>query len=371
MEAQREEKGIDSHASSQANAFPSEPGDFENYPPHSVAVIGMAGRFPEADSVDELWELLLEGRSTVKRADEERLQLSQGGNSTNTNWWGNWIRDPASFDHRFFKKSSREAVAWDPQQRILLEVIYEALESSGYFGPLSDSTSKNDYGCYIGAVMNSYEDNLACYPPTTYATLGTGRCFLSGYMSHHFGWTGPALTIDTACSSSLVAINSACRAIWSGECSQAIAGGTNVISSPGDYHNLNTVGFLSPTGQCKPFDASADGYCRGEGVAVVVLKKLSNAIKDNDHILGVITGSVVNQNHGVSHITMPNSDSQVDLYRKVLNLGNTTADAVTYVEAHGTGTTVGDPIEVRGIRDAYGGPQRSSTLHFASIKVST
>ncbi|KAI0415829.1 BcPKS19, polyketide synthase [Xylaria grammica] len=248
----------------------------------------MAGRFPGADSVDELWELMLEGKTMVEPAPVERFQLPQTGNYAKTKWWGNFLRDPEAFDHRFFKK-------------ILLEVAYEALESTGYFGP-SLAAETDDYGCYIGAVMNNYYDNLSCHPPTAYATLGTSRCFISG----------PSLTIDTA----------SCRAIWSGECERAIAGGTNVISSPFDYQNLHAAGFLSPTGQW-------------EGVGVVVLKKLSNAVKDNDNILGVIVGSAANQNHNCSHIT------------KVMKLGS----------AHGTGTGVGDPVEVR-----------NSVLHFGSIK---
>ncbi|KAI0442186.1 BcPKS19, polyketide synthase [Xylaria telfairii] len=327
----------------------------------------MAGRFPGADSVDEFWELILEGKTMVEPAPVERFQLPQTGNYANTKWWGNFLRDPEAFDHRFFKKSSREAVAWDPQQRILLEVAYEALESAGYFGP-SSTAETDDYGCYMGAVMNNYYDNLTCHPATAYATLGTSRCFISGCISHYFGWTGPSLTIDTACSSSLVAINTACRAIWSGECSRAIAGGTNVISSPFDYQNLHAAGFLSPTGQCKPFDAAADGYCRGEGVGVVILKKLSDAIKDNDNILGVIVGSAANQNHNCSHITVPHSGSQASLYQKVMGLGGVKPESVSYVEAHGTGTGVGDPVEVRSIRDAFGGPQRDSLLHFGSVK---
>ncbi|KAI1755466.1 BcPKS19, polyketide synthase [Xylaria castorea] len=327
----------------------------------------MAGRFPGADSVDEFWELILEGETMVEPAPVERLQLPQTGNYANTKWWGNFLRDPEAFDHRFFKKSSREAIAWDPQQRILLEVAYEALESAGYFGP-SSTAETDDYGCYIGAVMNNYYDNLTCHPATAYATLGTSRCFISGCISHYFGWTGPSLTIDTACSSSLVAINTACRAIWSGECSRAIAGGTNVISSPFDYQNLHAAGFLSPSGQCKPFDATADGYCRGEGVGVVILKKLSDAIEDNDNILGVIVGSAANQNYNCSHITVPHSGSQASLYQKVMGLGGVKPESVSYVEAHGTGTGVGDPVEVRSIRDAFGGPQRDSILHFGSVK---
>ena len=337
------------------------------YPPHSIAIVGMSGRFAGADDLDELWELLLSGKSMAQRAPTERLRLPTEGDHARTEWWGNFLRNSTAFDHRFFKKSSREAIAWDPQQRILLEVVYEALESAGYFGAKS-TKEPDDYGCYIGAVMNNYYDNVSCHPATAYATLGTSRCFLSGCMSHYFGWTGPSLTIDTACSSSLVAINTACRAIWSGECSRAIAGGTNVITSPFDYQNLKAAGFLSPSGQCKPFDADADGYCRGEGVGVVVLKPLEAATKENDNILGVIVGSSANQNQNLSHITVPCSASQTNLYDNVLNMAGAKPESVSYVEAHGTGTGVGDPVEYRSIRDAFGGPSRQSTLYFGSIK---
>ena len=338
-----------------------------DYPSHAIAVVGMAGRFPGADSVEELWNLLMEGKSMVEPAPAEKFGLSQSDRQSNTRWWGNFLNDRESFDHRFFGKSSREASSWDPQQRILLEVIYESLESAGYFGVSSEKEPK-DYGCYIGAAMNNYYDNLSCHPATAYATVGTSRSFLSGSMSHHFGWTGPSLTIDTACSSSLVAINTACRAIVSGECSRAVAGGTNVISSPFDYQNLAAAGFLSPSGQCKPFDASADGYCRGEAVSVVVLKSLREAMADGDDVLGVIVGSAANQNDNSSQITAPNSESQVSLYQKVLMQSNVHPDDVTYVEAHGTGTGTGDPVEVRSIREAFGGDHRQRLLHFASIK---
>lgn len=341
---------------------PDETTEEPRYPPHSIAIVGMSGRFPGADSLDELWELLLSGRSMAERAPSDRLRLPgpENGDHSGTQWWGNFIRDPQAFDHRFFNKSSREAIAWDPQQRILLEVVYEALESAGYFGAKS-TPEPDDYGCYIGAVMNNYYDNVSCHPPTAYATLGTSRCFLSGCMSHYFGWTGPSLTIDTACSSSLVAINTACRAIWSGECSRAIAGGTNVFTSPFDYQNLRAAGFLSPSGQCKPFDASADGYCRGEGVGVVVLKPLTAAVQENDNILGVIVGSAANQNRNLSHITVPHSGSQVQLYRRVMQLAGIEPESVSYVEAHGTGTGVGDPVECESIREAFGGSSRRTT----------
>ena len=339
------------------------------YPSHSIAVVGMSGRFPGADSLDELWELLLSGKVMVERAPHDRLGLSGAdtGDTPGIAWWGNFLRNPDTFDHRFFKKSSREAIAWDPQQRILLEVVYEALESAGYFG-VSSNPEPDDYGCYIGAVNSNYYDNVSCHPPTAYATLGTSRCFLSGCISHYFGWTGPSLSIDTACSSSLVAINTACRAIWSGECSRAIAGGTSIFTSPFDYQNLRAAGFLSPSGGCKPFDASADGYCRGEGVGVVVLKPLAAAIRENDNILGVVVGSAANQNYNCSHITVPHSRSQINLYHKVMSLSGVEPASVSYVEAHGTGTVVGDPIECQSIREAFGSPSRETALHFGSIK---
>ncbi|OCK75371.1 putative Phthiocerol synthesis polyketide synthase type I PpsA [Lepidopterella palustris CBS 459.81] len=299
---------VDGHLSGHINGINGVHGihnsdDLSQYPSHSIAIVGMAGRFPGADSVDELWDLIMEGKTTVEPAPVERLHLPQTGDHANTKWWGNFLKDPEAFDHKFFKKSSREAIAWDPQQRILLEVVYQALESAGYFG-VSTTSEPLSYGCYIGAVMNNYYDNLSCHPST----------------------------------------------------------------APFDYQNLSAAGFLSPSGQCKPFDADADGYCRGEAVAVVVLKPLKDAIEANDNILGVIVGSAANQNHNFSHITAPYSGSQVELYQKVMKLGGVEPESVSYVEAHGTGTGVGDPIEVRSIRDAFGGPQRDSLLRFGSIK---
>ncbi|KAK6852921.1 polyketide synthase [Apiospora arundinis] len=324
-----------------------------DFPPHSVAVVGMAGRFPGANSVDEFWDLLSTGTSAVQEAPG-RIGLEHlAGDYSYKKWWGNFIDEPDTFDHKLFKKSPREALACDPQQRKLLEVVYEALESSGYFGTQTCQPSdSNDYGCYIGATQNNYANNVSTQAPSAYATIGTGRSFISGAVSHYFGFTGPALTVDTACSSSL-----------------RYCGGTNIITSPHDYRDLQAAGFLSPTGQCKSFDAGADGYCRGEAVAVVVLKSLKSALRDHDRILGVIMGSAVNQNANEAHITVPHSGSQTNLYRKAMNTAKVAPGDVTFVEAHGTGTTVGDPIEVRSLRDAFGGAsQRESMLHFSSLK---
>ena len=340
----------------------------EGFPTHSIAIVGMAGRFPGAETLEELWDLMAAGKSTVEPAPTERIGLDNiSGEYSRRAWWGNFLRNPEGFDHKFFKMSPREAQAWDPQQRILLEVAYEALDDAGYFGSASTSQAR-DWGCYIGAVMNNYYDNVSCHKETAYATIGTSRSYISGALSHFFGWTGPAITMDTACSSSLVAINAACKAITAGECSYAIAGGTNVITSPYDYRNLAAAGFLSPTGQCKPFDADGDGYCRAEGVGVVVLKPLAKAIEENDHVLGVIVGSAVNQSFNDGQITVPDSHSQVSLQRKAMDAAGLSPMDVSYIEAHGTGTRVGDPIEIAGIRESYCGPQRMSPLYLSSIK---
>lgn len=339
------------------------------YPDHAIAVVGMACRFPGADSIEEFWELLSSGTSMVEEMPEERfstqgLRRSQDGK---LKFWGNFVRNIDAFDHRFFKKSSREAATMDPQQRLLLEVAYEAIESSGYFGNFSASIS-DDVGCYLGVCANDYNDNVASHPPNAFSSLGTLRAFLSGKISHFFGWTGPSVTYDTACSSSAVAIHSACKAIEAGECSQALAGGVSLYTNPNFYQNLAAASFLSPTGPTKPFDAGADGYCRGEGVGLVVLKKLSAALANEDNIIGVIAGSAVNQNSNSTPITVPHSPSQISLYRKISSLSGIDPGNVSFVEAHGTGTPVGDPIELASIREAFAGSRRTKPLHIASVK---
>jgi acyl transferase domain-containing protein/acyl carrier protein/SAM-dependent methyltransferase len=339
------------------------------YPDHAIAVVGMACKFPGADSIEEFWELLTSGTSMVEEMPEERfptkgLRRSQEGK---LKFWGNFVRDVDAFDHRFFKKSSREAATMDPQQRLLLQVAYEAIESSGYFGKFSASVP-DDIGCYLGVCANDYNDNVASHPPNAFSSLGTLRAFLSGKISHYFGWTGPSVTYDTACSSSAVAIHSACKAIEAGECSQALAGGVSLYTNPTFYQNLAAASFLSPTGPTKPFDARADGYCRGEGVGLVVLKKLTTALADGDNVLGVIAGSAVNQNSNSTYITVPHSPSQTSLYRKVSALSGIDPGNVSFVEAHGTGTPVGDPIEFSSIREVFAGPHRTKTLHVASVK---
>lgn len=212
---------------------------------------------------------------------------------------------------------------------------------------------------------------MACHPPTAHTAVGNLRAFVAGSISHYFGWTGPSLTIDTACSSSAVAVHSACRAILSGDCRVALAGGINIMTGPEWFQNLAAASFLSPTGQCKPFDAAADGYCRGEAVGAVFLKTFSSALEDGDVIYGVIAASAVRQNQNTTPITVPNAPSLAGLFEDVVRRSRIAPDQISYVEAHGTGTPLGDPIEYEGVRKAFRGKDMGdggSSLSLGPVK---
>ena len=332
-----------------------------------IAVVGMACKVAGADDVEEFWKLLCEGKSQHTEVPEERFTFETvyRDHDPVKKWYGNFINDHDKFDHKFFKKTPREAVSMDPQQRQILQITYQAIQQSGYFRKQNPETN---VGCYLGVCSTDYEDNIGCYAPTAYSATGHLRGFVAGKVSHFFGWTGPGLTIDTACSSSAVAVHQACRAILAGECNAAIAGGSHVNSSPLWYQNLAGASFLSKTGSCKPFDADADGYCRGEGVAAVFLKKLSTAIADGDQVIGVIASSAVQQNENCTPIVVPNVPSLSSLFETVLDNARLKSEQITVVEAHGTGTPVGDPAEFESIRKVLGGTERSHPLAVGSVK---
>ncbi|KAI0015267.1 putative polyketide synthase [Xylariomycetidae sp. FL0641] len=337
----------------------------------AVAVVGMACRYPDADNLEEFWDLLISGGSAVRPLPADRFRASELTREPKDRFWGNFIRSPEHYDHRFFGMSGREAKSMDPQQRLVLQVAYEALESAGYFGTRAgqtDADCQRDVGCYMGVGAVDYESNVASHDATAFSALGTLRAFISGRISHHFGWSGPSITFDTACSSGAVAIHSAVNAIKAYECSMALAGGVNIITSPALFQNLAAASFLSPTGASKAFDARADGYSRGEGAGLLVLKSVARAQADGDTILAIIGGSAVNQGANTTPITVPSSDSQSTLYRKALSVSGIDAKDVSYVEAHGTGTPVGDPIEFESIRTVFGGPSRHNELFVGSVK---
>ncbi|KAI0890811.1 hypothetical protein F4806DRAFT_501676 [Annulohypoxylon nitens] len=323
----------------------------------AVAVVGMSCLLPGAPDLESFWDVLCAGKSQHVEVPPERFGFETAWRSLDPErkWYGNFIDDYDSFDHKFFRKSPREMASSDPQHRLMLQVAYQAVEQSGYFNDVSD----RHIGCYLGVGLVDYEHNVACHPANAYTATGNLKAFTAGKISHYFGWTGPALTIDTACSSSAVAIHTACRAILAGDCSSALAGGVTIITSPEWYQNLAGASFLSSTGQCKPFDADADGYCRGEAVGAVFLKKLSTAVKDGNQILGVIAASEVHQNENCTAITVPNAPSLSGLFHNVLRRAKLEPTQVSVVEAHGTGTPVGDPAEYDSVRRVFGASNRS------------
>lgn len=249
---------------------------------------------------------------------------------------GNFLDDPFRFDNEFFRLSPREAQTMDPQQRLLLHASLDALEDAGYAPDSTPTFQTKNFGVYVGVATGDYVENLRDRIDVYYSP-GTLRAFLSGRLSYAFGFEGPSMVVDTACSSSLVAIAQACSALQAGQCDAALAGGVNVITAPDMYLGLARAHFLSPSGQCKPFDEGADGYCRGEGCGVVVLKRLSQALAEGDVIHGVIRGVAVNQCGRAKSITHPDAREQGRLFRDLLAKADVDPRTISVVEAHGTG----------------------------------
>ncbi|KAI0055306.1 polyketide synthase [Artomyces pyxidatus] len=338
-----------------------------------IAIVGMSVNMPGAPNIAKLWEVLEQGINTISEIPEHRFKVSDynsGSNSRRTMkaHTGNFLDDADGFDTKFFKISPREARSMDPQARVLLHTAYEAMEDAGYVPHATPTFAPESIGCYIGVATGDYVQNLRNDIDVYYST-GTLRAFLSGRISYAMQLGGPSVVIDTACSSSLVAIYQACRALMNRDCNAAMAGGVNVVTSPDMFLGLDRGHFLSPTGQCKAFDASADGYSRSEGCGVFVLKRLDDALAENDHILGVIRGVEVNQS-GLAHsITHPHPPTQVNLFHRILERTGFDASRVNVVEAHGTGTQAGDPNELESIRSVFAtGRSAKNPLHITSVK---
>ena len=324
----------------------------------AVAIVGMACRLPGGVvSTDQFWELLREGRDAISEVPRSRWSIDAlpAGHSMGTRY-GGFVDDVDQFDAAFFNIGAKEANALDPQQRLLLEVAWEALERAG-IDPTSLVGARA--GIFVGIFSHDYEllqvkRNAAGggYDPH-YAT-GSSASVAAGRLAYVLGCHGPALAVDTACSSSLVAVHLACRSLLSGECDVAIAGGVNLILSPELSLSFANAGMLSPQGRCKTFDEAADGYVRSEGCGLVVLKSLSRAVRDGDHVLAVIRGTAINHDGFSNGLTAPNGLAQEQVMREALAAAGVSPRDVSYVEAHGTGTPLGDPVEVRAIANVYG-----------------
>ncbi len=326
-----------------------------------IAIIGMGCRFPGgADTPEQFWKLLRDGGDGITPAPAERwgaaelarLQAAGLGNIC----WGGFLSQVDQFDPTFFGLSGREAAGMDPQQRLLLEVAWEALEVAGL---AADRLAGSATGVFIGICSSEYAlyhfaDREQIDP---YASTGTAYSLVANRLSYLLDFQGPSIAIDTACSSSLVAMHLACQSLRSNECSLALAGGVNLILFSEGSISLAKWGMLAADGRCKTFDAAADGYVRGEGCGVVVLKRLSDALRDGDSIQALIRGSAVNQDGRSAGLTAPILLAQQAVLRQALAGARMKAAQVGYVEAHGTGTPLGDPIEVEALTAVYGAPR--------------
>lgn len=319
-----------------------------------IAIVGMAGRYPKAKDRDEFWQNLIAGRDCVDEISEARMALRRE-NAYTRSYRGGFVEEVDRFDSLFFNISPREAEILDPQERLFLEVAYEAIEDAGYYPQnlVADDESR-DIGVFVGAVWAMYQ--MVGTEAKLYGKDLNPNSFLwsvANRVSYWMNLSGPSLTVDTACSSSLTALYMACEAIKNGECRGALVGGVNLDLHQQKFDINWSGGALSPDGLCRTFGDGANGYVAGEGVGALYLKGLEQALKDKDTVQGVIKSVVVNHGGRTSGYTVPNPRSQAALVTKALDKAGVDPKTIGYIEAHGTGTELGDPIEIRGLSSAF------------------
>ncbi|MDB6039991.1 MAG: polyketide synthase, partial [Verrucomicrobiales bacterium] len=328
-----------------------------------IAIIGMSGRFPQAASVEEFWTNLRDGRDCITEIPPERWDCARDFSSDPKadgkvySKWGGFIGEYDCFDPLFFKISPQEAELMDPQERHFLEIAYATIEDAGYtpasLRERSGQSRHKDVGVFVGVMWGDYQlygaedpNNRAPLPWSAYWSI-------ANRVSYTFDFKGPSLAIDTACSSSLTAIHLACESLQRGQCRAAIAGGVNLSLHPNKYRQLCQMKFASTDGKCRSFGAGGDGYVPGEGAGAVLLKPLSSALADGDHVYGVIKATGLNHGGKTNGYSVPNPIAQAELIEDVLERSTVPAETIGFIEAHGTGTALGDPIEVTGLTRAF------------------
>lgn len=340
-----------------------------------IAIVGMACRFPKAPNLEAYWRLLQGGVDAITEVPRDRWDAAAlydpstaVAGKLNTRW-GGFLDRIDQFDPQFFGISPREAVQMDPQQRLTLEVTWEALEDAGIAPPsLKDSRA----GVFIGALFMDHalmQDRAGWEAITSHTSTGGAACIIANRVSYVLGLQGPSMTVDTACSSSIVAMHLACQSLRSGESSIAIAGGVSLMLVPETTMGFTKLNAMSPDGRCRTFDAQANGYVRSEGAGIVLLKRLSDALKDGDRIYAVIRGSAVNNDGASNGLTAPNPKAQEAMLLDACQAAGISPGELHYVEAHGTGTPLGDPIEAKALGTIIGvemPPDRF--LHIGSVK---
>jgi acyl transferase domain-containing protein/acyl-CoA synthetase (AMP-forming)/AMP-acid ligase II/acyl carrier protein len=327
-----------------------------------IAIVGMGCKFPGAAGLDDFWTILRNGVDAISEIPLDRWDIDAlydplpGTTGKMSTRWGGFLSGIDQFDPHFFGISPREAASMDPQQRVLLEVAWEALEKAGQ---PPDQLAGTRTGVFVGIggfdysnVIINFKDHLQAM--NAYTGTGNAHSIAANRISYLLDLRGPSVAIDTACSSSLVAIHMACDSLRTAQSDLAIAGAVNLILSPEVTIAFSHARMMAPDGRCKTFDAKADGYVRAEGCGVVILKRLSDALHDRDNILGLIRGSAVNQDGRTAGIAAPNASAQQAVIREALAQAGVAPQDLTYFEAHGTGTSIGDPIEVEAIKGVLG-----------------
>lgn len=341
-----------------------------------IAIIGMSGRFPgSANSNEAFWELLHRGLDVHEEVpplhwSKAHVDASRRRKNTSATPYGCWLSDPASFDARFFNMSPREAPQVDPAQRLALMTAYEALEQAGVVPDATPSTRRDRVGVFYGVTSNDWMETNSSQDIDTYFVSGGNRAFIPGRINYFFKFTGPSFAVDAACSSSLAAVHAAVNSLWQGDVDMAVAGGTNVMTNPDHTAGLDRGHFLSHTGNCRAFDDTADGYCRGEGVGTVVLKRLDDALAEKDPVLGIILGAYTNHSAQAESITRPHTGAQRAIFSKILNSSAVDPQSVGYVEMHGTGTQAGDATEMSSVLSVFApeGRVREQPVFLGSTK---
>ncbi|MBD8837737.1 MULTISPECIES: SDR family NAD(P)-dependent oxidoreductase [unclassified Paenibacillus] len=342
----------------ETNENASEPVDVHRSNKEPIAIIGIGAHMPQSESMDQLWENLVSGKTFISEIPPERWDWHQyygdpikEVNKTNIKW-GGFMKAIDQFDASFFGISPHEAGLMDPRQRIYLQTVWEAIEDAGY-RPSDLSGSKT--GMFVGVVSSDYYDLMhqAGIPTEAHTALGIFHSILANRISYLLNLHGPSEPVDTACSGSLVAIHRAVESIHNGECELAVAGGISVIASPQLMIAFNQAGMLSVDGRCKTFDQGADGYVRGEGSGALLLKPLSKAEADGDHIYGVIQATAINHGGHANTLTSPNPNAQAELIVEAWSRSGIDPRTADYIEAHGTGTPLGDPIEINALKKAF------------------
>ena len=343
--------------------------ELQSGPRESIAVIGMASRMPGAENISEFWDLLKNGRDAITEVPKDRWNIdayydpspnAPGKMSTRS---GGFLKNAKAFDNEFFGISEREAQALDPQQRIFLEVAWEALEDAGQ---VARDLSGSQTGVYVGIGSDKVDylllqaDDYANF--NAYTGVGNTHNAIAGRLSYLLNLQGPSFAVDTACSSSLVALHLACQGLRNRECDLAVAGGVSLMLSPLFFIICSRMNLLSPDGRCKALDEVADGMGRGEGCGVVILKRLSDAREHGDNILAVIKGTAINHNGRSNGLAAPSELSQQEVIKKALADARVSPSEISYVELHGTGSALGDAMEIEAIKGVLDSASKPNSL---------